>query len=154
MSRSKYLFVFCFVCVFSSASLVSGRSPQDQPADITERDAAAAAKLESRLIRNTRQLTFEGKRAGEGYFSADGKQIVFQSERDPANPFYQIYLMDLENGDQEKISPGQGKTTCAWIHPEGDRVLFSSTHADPEALEKQKYFPGFYNENARDSAIL
>ncbi|MEE2640931.1 MAG: M28 family peptidase [Planctomycetota bacterium] len=138
MSRSKYLFVFCFVCVFSSASLVSGRSPQDQPADITERDAAAAAKLESRLIRNTRQLTFEGKRAGEGYFSADGKQIVFQSERDPANPFYQIYLMDLENGDQEKISPGQGKTTCAWIHPEGDRVLFSSTHADPEALEKQK----------------
>ena len=54
---------------------------------------------ESRLLSNTRQLTFEGRRAGEGYFSADGTKLVFQSERDSANPFYQIYLMDLETGD-------------------------------------------------------
>ena len=93
---------------------------------------------ESALLDGTRQLTFEGRRSGEGYFSADGKKMVFQSEREEGNPFYQIYLMDLETGDQERISPGHGKTTCAWIHPDGKRVLFASTHDDAEAKAKQK----------------
>ena len=90
------------------------------------------------LLANARQLTFEGRRAGEGYFSADGRQLVFQSERQPDNPFYQIYRMNLETGDVARVSPGYGKTTCAWIHPDGARVLFASTHDDPEAREKQR----------------
>ena len=64
--------------------------------------------------------------------------MVFQSERDPANPFYQIFLSDLETGDIQRVSPGTGKTTCAWIHPDGDKVLFASTHADADAVQKQK----------------
>ena len=83
-------------------------------------------------------MTFEGRRAGEGYFSSDGTQLVFQSEREPGNPFFQIYVMDLETGDIERVSPGQGKTTCAWMHPKGRRVLFASTHADPQSLERQR----------------
>jgi Tol biopolymer transport system component len=96
------------------------------------------AQTESELLTHTRQLTFDGKRSGEGYFSADGKQMVFQSEREADNPFYQIYLLDLETGDEQRISPGTGKTTCAWIHPDGQRILFASTHADAEASQKQK----------------
>ncbi|MCG6942854.1 MAG: M20/M25/M40 family metallo-hydrolase [Thiohalocapsa sp.] len=105
---------------------------------------AAAARAdddagnEARLLANTRQLIFEGRRSGEGYFSADGRQMVFQSERAPGNPFYQIYLMDLETGDTTRISPGIGKTTCGWIHPDGGRVLFASTHEDPDALAAQR----------------
>lgn len=87
-------------------------------------------------ITNMRQLSFEGRRAGEGYFSRDGKKLIFQSERDSANPFYQIYLMNLETGETKRVSPGRGKTTCAWIHPEGKKVLFSSTHADPDLDKK------------------
>ena len=34
-------------------------------------DPAEAAKAEAALLSETRQLTFEGLRAGEGYFSAD-----------------------------------------------------------------------------------
>ena len=90
------------------------------------------------FLSGTRQLTFEGRRAGEGYFSLDGSLMVFQSERDPENPFYQIYLMDLETGDVSRISPGFGKTTCAWIHPSNDRVMFASTHGDPDSLLHQK----------------
>ncbi|HYF36988.1 MAG TPA: M28 family peptidase [Prosthecobacter sp.] len=98
----------------------------------------ALAQTEAEFLSNTRQLTFEGKRSGEGYFSADGSRMVFQSEREADNPFYQIYLMDLETGDQERISPGTGKTTCAWIHPDGKRVMFASTHLDAEAKSKQE----------------
>ncbi len=100
--------------------------------------ALASPLGEETLLSKTRQLTFEGRRAGEGYFSVDGKQLIFQSERDPENPFYQIFLMDLETGDVERVSPGHGKTTCAWIHPDNQQVLFASTHLDPEAKAKQK----------------
>jgi Tol biopolymer transport system component len=93
---------------------------------------------EAKLLANTRQLTFEGKRAGEGYFSKDGRQLIFQSEREEGNPFYQIYRLDLETGDTERVSPGHGKTTCAWIHPDGKKVLFGSTQDDTEAKKKQK----------------
>jgi Tol biopolymer transport system component len=104
--------------------------------------AAAAAPAppaipESTYVSNIRQLTFEGKRSGEGYFNADGSKMIFQSEREPGNPFYQIYLMDLETGDQERVSPGSGKTTCAWIHPDNDHILFASTHLDAESKAKQ-----------------
>lgn len=106
--------------------------------DITESDAAAAARREAVYLSRTRQLTYDGRRAGEGYFSADGRQLVFQSERDPANPFFQIFRLNRDTGQTEQISPGHGKTTCAWIHPDGQRVLFASTQDDPEAVAKQK----------------
>ncbi len=93
---------------------------------------------EDAFLTGVRQLTFEGRRAGEGYFRADGKALVFQSEREPRNPFFQIYTMDLETGDVLRVSPGIGKTTCAWFHPDGRRVLFASTHDDPDAVAKQK----------------
>ena len=96
-----------------------------------------AETTESEWLTNTRQLTFEGRRAGEGYFSADGSQLVFQSERDSSNPFFQIFLMDWETGDISQVSPGHGKTTCAWVHPDNQRVLFASTHQDPKSKELQ-----------------
>jgi Tol biopolymer transport system component len=100
--------------------------------------APAQQSTQADFVADVRQLTFEGSRAGEGYFSRDGKQMVFQSEREVGNPFYQIYLMDRESGDVERVSPGHGKTTCAWIHPDGDRVLFASTQFDSEATSKQQ----------------
>ena len=75
---------------------------------------------ESRFLDHTRQLTYEGRRSGEGYFSGDNKKIVFQSERELANPFYQIYVLDLESGETQRLSPGTGKTTCAFFRPGSD----------------------------------
>ena len=41
-----------------------------------------AAPLQERdFLTRIRRLTVEGRRAGEGYWSPDGKRIVFQSER-------------------------------------------------------------------------
>ncbi len=100
--------------------------------------AAAQATDVAGPISGVRQLTFEGARAGEGYFSADGKRMIFQSEREPGNPFYQMYLLDLETGDVERLSPGIGKTTCGWLHPDGRRALFASTQLDPEAEAKMQ----------------
>jgi hypothetical protein len=94
--------------------------------------AARAVDLgEARFLSQTRQLTFEGQRSGEGYFSPDGKMLIFQSEREPGNPFYQIYTMDLESGDIRRVSPGIGKTTCSFFRPGSDEVLFASNPSRP-----------------------
>jgi len=93
---------------------------------------------EKAFLSSTRQLIFEGRRSGEGYFSPDGKALIFQSEREPGNPFYQIYVLDLTTGDTHRVSPGIGKTTCGFFRPGTDEVMFSSTHVDPEAHAKQQ----------------
>ena len=100
--------------------------------------AADEAAQEERFITNTRQLIFEGRRSGEGYFSPEGSKLIFQSERDEGNPFCQIYVLDLNTGETTRVSPGTGKTTCGFFQPGTDRVLFASTHADLHAIEKQK----------------
>jgi Tol biopolymer transport system component len=92
---------------------------------------------ESDFLSRIRRLTVEGRRAGEGYWSADGQRLVFQSEREPDNPFYQIYLMDMTTGDVSRVSPGLGKTTCSFINPESGDVLFASTHHDPRSKQLQ-----------------
>ena len=113
---------------------ICAQTPSTQPEATDKADSTA---LESQLLSGTRQLTFEGRRAGEGYFSGDGKEMVFQSERVDGNPFFQIFVMDLEMGDTEQISPGHGKTTCAWIHPDHNQIMFASTHDDAAARDKQ-----------------
>ena len=99
---------------------------------------AQDADKEKQFITNARQLIYEGKRSGEGYFSEDGKFLIFQSERIDSNPFYQIYILNLETGDINMASTGVGKTTCSFFIPKTDRVIFSSSHLDPEAKAKQK----------------
>lgn len=105
--------------------------PHGQPVSVISAD-------EAKLLKNIRQVTFVGERAGEGYFSQDGSLFVFQSEREPDNPFFQIYLLDLKNGELRRVSPGIGKATCPWIHPSKKKILFASTHLDPQAREQQR----------------
>ncbi|MGE3274903.1 MAG: TolB family protein [Vicinamibacterales bacterium] len=111
-------------------------APETPPAP-PEPQAAAPPAEESSFVTRVRRLTVEGRRAGEGYWSPDGTRLVFQSEREPGNPFYQIYVLDLTTGDTKRISPGYGKTTCAFFRPGSDQILFASTHHDPKSKELQ-----------------
>ncbi len=93
---------------------------------------------ERNFLSRVRRLTVDGKRGGEGYWSPDGTRLVFQSEREPGNPFYQIYVLDLTSGDATRISPGIGKTTCAFFRPGSSEIMFASTHLDPKSQQYQK----------------
>src|SRR5262249_1787249 len=98
------------------------------------------AKEESQFLSNIRQLTSTFVRAGEAYFSPDMKSIIFQAEeKDTGNPFYQIFTMKLDKSEFRRVSPGVGKTTCAFYRPDGKKIIFASTHLDPDA--KAKYAP-------------
>lgn len=102
--------------------------------------AGTAQTAESDFITQARQLILSGKRSGEGYFGPQGRYLIFQSEREANNPFFQMYLLDFEKGDIQRVSNGVGKNTCGWVHPNQKQIMYSSTHSDPAsaALQKQE----------------
>ncbi|MDG3003428.1 TolB family protein [Paludisphaera mucosa] len=98
--------------------------------------------MEAKHLANIRQVTFGFFRAGEGYFSADGKRIVFQAvpnlpeavflEPKPNQYEYQIFTSELNPGARPKlISTGEGACTCAFFSSDGASLIFGSTHLNP-----------------------
>jgi TolB protein len=82
-------------------------------------------------FRNLRQLTFGGENA-EAYWAFDGSALVYQATK-PGMECDQIFLLDLETLESTEVSTGTGRTTCAYFYPDGDRILYSSTHHHDEA---------------------
>jgi TolB protein len=77
-------------------------------------------------LTNVRQLTFDGENA-EAYFAFDGSKLAFQRKA-PTGGCDQIYSLDLATGDTARVSSGEGRTTCSFYFPSGDKILYSSTH--------------------------
>jgi len=101
------------------------------------------AKLESKRLTNIRQVTFGFLRAGEGYFSPDGKSIIFQATPNPDETVllqpkanqndYQIYTSELTPDAKPKmVSTGEGACTCGYFAPDGKSIIFASTHLNPD----------------------
>ncbi|HKA07416.1 MAG TPA: biopolymer transporter Tol [Gemmataceae bacterium] len=112
--------------------LVLALVPSADPAPAWEKDEAVH-------LTNIKQVTFDFVRAGEGYFSPDATKVIYQAEeKDTGNPFYQIFIQDLASGKRHRVSPGVGKTTCSYFRPDGKRVIFASSHEDPDAKKLQE----------------
>lgn len=77
-------------------------------------------------LANISQLTFGGQNA-EAYWSPDGSKLVFQSTRD-GTACDQIYVMNADGSDQRMVSTGRGVTTCGYFLPDGEGILYASTH--------------------------
>ncbi len=71
-------------------------------------------------------LTDGGENA-EAYFSFDGTRLVFQSTR-PPHGCDQIFTMGVDGGSLQLVSSGLGRTTCAYFYPDGEHLLYASTH--------------------------
>lgn len=114
-----------------SIALLPPGAPEDW------KDAEAVA------LRNVRQITIDGDaptgflRAGEAYFSPDGRQTIFQAVRGD-NPFYQIFTQPVADGPARLVSTGRGRTTCAYFHPDGKKILFASSHLDPDVAATEQ----------------
>jgi Tol biopolymer transport system component len=102
---------------------------------------AAKESIESKYLKNVQQITFDFAKAGEGYFSPDGRSIIFQAV--PREyMFYQIYTMALDQGGNaigkpRMVSTGRGRTTCSFFAPDGKSIIFASSHLDPNLSETE-----------------
>jgi Tol biopolymer transport system component len=89
------------------------------------------------------QLTFPSmgfEKAGEGYFSPDGQTILFQAVP-KGEKHYQIYSMKLSEGVPSMVSTGEGACTCAFFRPDGQKIIFASSHEDPHLEHRMKIIP-------------
>lgn len=92
--------------------------------------ARADESIEAKYLKNVRQVTDGMVKAGEGYFSPDGRTVIYQAV--PSGyPFYQIYTQPLDGGRPRLVSTGRGRTTCSFFAPDGRHILFASSHLDP-----------------------
>ena len=120
-----------------------------QPAD----PAADWKAAEATHLKNIRQVTHDFVRAGEGYFSPDGKRVIFQAEeKGTGNPFYQIFVMDLDTKQLRRISPGVGRTTCAYFRPDG--IAFRSTFPWITFAHSPDVFGGVHFDNIEPLASV
>jgi hypothetical protein len=108
------------------------------------------------LLSHWSQLTFRRDfvKAGEAYFSPNGRRIIFQAvpvppEGQEPEQHYSMYIADLtrdaEGGpvgisNVRRVSPKGSANTCGWFHPKDENlILFGCTIDPPLAPNK----PGF-----------
>ncbi len=113
-------------------------------------------EAEAPLLSHWSQLTFRRDfvKAGEAYFSPDGRRIIFQAvpvppEGQEPEQHYAMYVADLtrdaEGGpvglaNVRRVSPRGSANTCGWFHPKDENlILFGCTIDPPVAPNK----PGF-----------
>lgn len=113
-------------------------------------------EAEAPILSHWSQLTFrrEFVKAGEAYFSPDGRRIIFQAvpvppEGKEPEQHYSMYVADLtrdaEGGpvglsNVRRVSPKGSANTCGWFHPKDENlILFGCTIDPPLAPNK----PGF-----------
>jgi len=96
--------------------------------------SGCALSREGRYLSHITQLTSTDMgliNAGEAYFSPDAKTIIFQATPTGQSE-YQIYTLDLQSRKLSMVSTGKGACTCAFFHPSGKKIIFASSHLDPD----------------------
>lgn len=101
-------------------------------------------------LQNLTQLTFGGDNA-EAYFSPNGKQLSFQSNNKKWGlDCDQIFDLNIEKASNDstyippKISTGFGRTTCSYYMPNGNNILFASTHKGNKSCPTEVKMEGKY----------
>ena len=114
--------------VGSLSLLVAAGCGDSEPVAGIAEPPVASVGTESEEVRltNLRQLTFAGQNA-EAYYAFDGSRLIFQTQREGV-PCDQIYTMELDGTDAQMVSTGEGRTTCGYFFPDGESILYASTH--------------------------
>jgi TolB protein len=100
-------------------------SPEGQRVAMSMQQGGGSSILEMDIrTRQMRQLTQSGSGVIDTgpCYSPDGRQIVFESDRDGNQ---QLYTMSADGGGQRRISFGEGRYSTPVWSPRGDYVAFT-----------------------------
>jgi Tol biopolymer transport system component len=121
--------------VLGLVALASAAPAGDHPEHPAEHPAKEAQNPhdlpQEKHLRNLRMLTEAGENA-EAYFSFDMQRLIFQSTHGDWE-CDQIFTMDLDGGNRQLVSTGEGRTTCSFFLPGDEKIIYASTHAKDAA---------------------
>jgi Tol biopolymer transport system component len=121
----------CAAAVSAACGGTGGAQGGDGEAAPGARSASASDKLrrpQEIHLRDIVQLTRNQGENAEAYWSSSGRELIFQSSRQPYQ-CDQIYRVPIDGSKEPSlVSTGKGRTTCAFFFPGDERILYSSTH--------------------------
>lgn len=144
---------YIFLAVVAFALACSSPKAEQETTELENQDTLV---LEGeKHLKNIKQLTFGGDNA-EAYFSFDGSKLVFQARNPKWNAACdQIYVTDINQSwateIPQRISNGEGRTTCSYFMPGDTSIIFASTYkggkeCPPDPPRTDKYVWPIYAE--------
>jgi Tol biopolymer transport system component len=105
---------------------------------------------------NLRRLTQTRGYDGGPFFSADGSKIVYRANHPETEEQYQeykalldsgriqptrmdVWVMDRDGSNQRQVTNLPGANWAPFFHPDGERIIFASNHADPRGRNFDLY---------------
>ena len=136
MTYMTYLWTMAWVLQGHALAAEPAAAPRPAAQASSPGSSSPGSPLERRFLTSPVLVTAGMSKAGEGYFSPDMRQICYQAVPD-GYPFYQIFVQPFDAAQPRpmppmRISSGRGRTTCSWFSPDGTRLLFASSHLDPQ----------------------
>jgi Tol biopolymer transport system component len=117
-----------FACEKPEPAAAPTAAPE-APVEVPEPAAPADPNRhpEEQHFSNVLQLTSGGENA-EAYWSFDSKKLIYQAHEGEGCD--QIYVRDATTagGTPQRVSTGQGATTCAYFLPGDQEIIYASTH--------------------------
>ena len=128
----------------NSAPIAATPAAAEAEAPFEAMNAPADHLIDAREVHfgSLSQLTNGGQNA-EAYFSADDEWLIFQATPRGAGCDQQ-YTMRLDGSDLQLVSTGTGRTTCGYYFPDGNGILYSSTHLGGDACPPDPDFSQGY----------
>jgi Tol biopolymer transport system component len=108
---------------------------------------------------NVKRLTHEPGYDGGPFFSPDGKRIVYRRDVHPdeeslaqyqarlAENLYkpgmlEIWVMDADGSNKRQVTDLGAASFAPFFHPDGQRIIFSSNHPEPQGRAFDLYMIG------------
>jgi len=105
---------------------------------------------------NVKQLTHTRGYDGGPFFSPDGKKIVYRANHPETEQEYreyktlldsgriqptsmEVWVMNADGSDQRQVTDLPGANWAPYFHPDGERIIFASNHADPHGRNFDLY---------------
>ncbi len=87
----------------------------------------------------------EGSQIMTPAWSADGRYIYFSKlQKSPPEPMMDLYRVSVDGGEPQKLDLAMGRIRHLSVHPDGQRIAFSSLGANPEQSQvwvMENYLP-------------
>jgi len=105
---------------------------------------------------NVKRLTTTRGYDGGPFFSPDGSKIVYRANHPETEEDYRAYkdlldagriqptkmevwVMDPDGGNQHQVTDLPGANWAPYFHPDSERIIFASNHADPSGRNFDLY---------------